>query len=122
MTETRHVRVTLTEDQVAAVKEAVASGEYASTSEVVGEAIRDWQLRRALRPEEAETLRSLWDEGKASGSPRLLDFSELRREGRRQLGAIKKTGGPGPCRRIEIALFFASRNAGNNSINFWPVH
>jgi len=43
--------VALTSEQVAALKAAVEAGEYATTSEIVREAIRDWRLKRELRQE-----------------------------------------------------------------------
>jgi antitoxin ParD1/3/4 len=70
---------------VAALKAAVDAGEYATTSEIVREAIRDWQLKRELRQEDIARLRRLWDEGKASGEPAPLDMRALKREGRRRL-------------------------------------
>ena len=50
-----------------AVRQAVASGDYATESEVVREALREWKLRQALRAAGVEELRCLWDEGLASG-------------------------------------------------------
>jgi len=79
------VSVALTSEQMATLREAVDAGEYATTSEIVREAVRDWQLKRKLQREDIGTLRRLWDEGKASGPARPLDFRELRREGRRLL-------------------------------------
>ncbi|HEY2104488.1 MAG TPA: type II toxin-antitoxin system ParD family antitoxin [Candidatus Binataceae bacterium] len=78
-----------------ALKAVVATGEYATTSEVVREAIRDWQFKRELRQRDIERLGRLWDEGKASGPAKPLDFDELRREARRRLKAIKKAAGDG---------------------------
>ena len=49
------------------LKEAVASGEYTSTSEVVREALRVWRTRRTVLELEAEELRQLWTEGIESG-------------------------------------------------------
>ncbi|RBP05670.1 antitoxin ParD1/3/4 [Roseiarcus fermentans] len=67
MADIQKVSVALTGGQLAALKAAVEAGEYATTSEVVREAIRDWQLKRELRQEDIKRLRRLWDEGKASG-------------------------------------------------------
>jgi len=50
--------VALTSEQVAALKAAVEAGEYATTSEIVREAIRDWRLKRELRQEKINRLRS----------------------------------------------------------------
>jgi antitoxin ParD1/3/4 len=67
------VSVALTGAQLAALKAAVEAGEYATTSEIVREAIRDWQFKRELRQEDIKRLRQLWDEGKVSGPPEPFD-------------------------------------------------
>ena len=67
MASIQKVSVALTGEQVAALRAAVESGEYATTSEIVREALRDWQFKRKLRHEDINRLRRLWDEGKASG-------------------------------------------------------
>jgi antitoxin ParD1/3/4 len=43
------VSVALTGEQITTLNAAVATGEYATTSEIVREAIRDWQFKRELR-------------------------------------------------------------------------
>jgi antitoxin ParD1/3/4 len=93
MADIRKVSVALTGEQVAALKAAVETGEYATTSEIVREALRDWQLKRQLRQEDIKRLRQLWDEGKASGPPEPLDWGEVRREARKRLARIKKAHG-----------------------------
>jgi antitoxin ParD1/3/4 len=67
------VSVALTGGQLAALKAAVEAGEYATTSEIVREAVRDWQFKHELRQEEVKRLRKLWDEGKASGPAEPFD-------------------------------------------------
>jgi antitoxin ParD1/3/4 len=89
MADIQKVSVALTGEQLAALKAAVATGEYATTSEIVREAIRDWQFKRELRQEDIRRLRQLWDEGKASGSACRLDWEELRQEAERRLGDLK---------------------------------
>jgi antitoxin ParD1/3/4 len=74
MGDVRKVSVALTGEQVAALKSAVDAGEYATTSEIVREAIRDWKFKRDLRQEDIKRLRQLWDEGKASGPPEPFDI------------------------------------------------
>jgi antitoxin ParD1/3/4 len=63
----------------------VETGEYATTSEIVREAIRDWQFKRELRQEDLRRLRQMWDQGKASGTGTLADFDHARREARQRL-------------------------------------
>ncbi|MFY9834263.1 MAG: type II toxin-antitoxin system ParD family antitoxin [Methylocystis sp.] len=93
MADIQKVSVALTGEQLAALKAAVEAGEYATTSEIVREALRDWQYKRDLRQEELKRLRKLWDEGKASGPPEPLDFDEVRREARRRLAELQKAQG-----------------------------
>jgi antitoxin ParD1/3/4 len=74
MADIQKVSVALTGEQVAALKAAVEAGEYATTSEIVREAIRDWQAKRELRQEDIRRLRQLWDEGITSGPGRPFDI------------------------------------------------
>jgi antitoxin ParD1/3/4 len=90
MADIQKVSVALTAEQLAVLKAAVEAGEYATTSEIVREAIRDWQAKRELRQEDIRRLRQLWDEGKASGPARPLDWRELRHDARQQLERMKK--------------------------------
>lgn len=49
--------ITLTPEIAEAVRAAVAAGEYASSSEVIREALRDWRHKRALQRHELAELR-----------------------------------------------------------------
>jgi antitoxin ParD1/3/4 len=89
MSYVQKVSIALTSEQLDALKDAVDSGEYATTSEVIREAVRDWQFKRGLRREDILRLRQLWDEGKASGPSRKVDFGKVKREARKRLA---KTG------------------------------
>jgi antitoxin ParD1/3/4 len=60
MANVEKVSIALTSEMAAAVREAVEKGEYASSSEVVREALRDWKLKRSLQQKEIEELRRLW--------------------------------------------------------------
>lgn len=62
------ISVALTPDMAETVQQAVASGEYASASDVLQAALRDWHGRRLRRAEAVSELGRLWDEGIASGS------------------------------------------------------
>lgn len=48
--------ITMPAEMAATIKEAVSGGDYASTSEVVREAIRDWKAKRALQRQEFAAL------------------------------------------------------------------
>jgi len=81
------VSVALTSEMNELVQQAVASGEYASGSEVIREALREWKLRRTLKLHEQAELRSLWSEALASGPGRFSDIEDIKREARRRLEA-----------------------------------
>ncbi|WP_315757859.1 MULTISPECIES: type II toxin-antitoxin system ParD family antitoxin [unclassified Bradyrhizobium] len=82
MASVEKVSVALTSEQVSALKTSVESGEYATTSEIVREAVRDWQLKRELCREDVRHLRQAWDEGIASGSAGKVDMKQLRTDAR----------------------------------------
>lgn len=69
MARVEKVSVALTSEMAAAARSATEAGEYASTSEVVREAMRDWMRRREERARAVENLRVQWDAGIASGVP-----------------------------------------------------
>lgn len=83
--------VTLTDEMAAMIDRAVASGEYASTSEVIREALREWKARRSLLEQERDLIRSLWDEGIASGPGRHKDIHAIKAEARRRAAAKPAT-------------------------------
>lgn len=76
--------IALTPEMAAAVRAAVENGEYVSSSEVVREALRDWQLRRSLHQKEREELRRLWHEGLDSGPGHFADMQAVKAEARRR--------------------------------------
>ena len=67
MANVEKVSVALTPEMAAAMREVVEAGEYASASEVMREALRDWKHRRAQRTKAIEELGRLWDAGIGSG-------------------------------------------------------
>jgi antitoxin ParD1/3/4 len=91
MPDIQKVSIALTGEQVAALKAAVETGEYATNSEVVREALREWQWKREERAGQLQRLRQSWQQGKASGSAASLDPVATRAEARRRLK--KATGG-----------------------------
>jgi len=93
MPDVQKVSVALTGEQLASIRCAVDAGEYATTSEIIREAIRDWQFKREMRQEDIRRLRQSWDEGKASGDAVPLNFDEVRQEARRRLQDARKDPG-----------------------------
>ena len=66
------ISIALPPEMAAKVRKAVETGEYASNSEVVRDALHEWTLMRDLRQQSLGELRTLWRqalEGKTPGAP-----------------------------------------------------
>lgn len=68
MSSVEKLSIALTPEIAASVREAVDAGDYATSSEVIRDALRQWKERRDLHGYTVEELRSLWDEGISSGA------------------------------------------------------
>lgn len=77
MAEIERLSVALPAPMAKSVREAVENGEYASTSEVIRDALRLWESRRHLRERDVAVLRQRWDEGKTSGRAGRLDVKRV---------------------------------------------
>lgn len=71
MSKIEKISIALPREMAAQVRGAVDAGEYASSSEVVREALREWSQRRALRQEGLEELRRLWRQSASEPTPGL---------------------------------------------------
>jgi antitoxin ParD1/3/4 len=65
------ISLALPHEMVAIVRQAVEQGEYASSSEVIRDALRDWTLKRSLRHPDIEELRQVWQEALQDKTPGL---------------------------------------------------
>ena len=63
------ISIALPPEMVASVRGAVATGEYASSSEVIRDALRDWTHKRSLRKHGLDELRQLWQQALRDKSP-----------------------------------------------------
>jgi antitoxin ParD1/3/4 len=76
MADIERLTITLPAEMAALVKEAVAGGDYASASEVIRDALRDWKMRRALQAREFSTLQSEYGERPAHlAEERMKEFA-----------------------------------------------
>jgi antitoxin ParD1/3/4 len=76
--------ITLTEDQVERIKAVVARGDYASHSEVIREALRDWELNQSFRKQ----LKGEIDRGMAdvkAARVKSFDADSIIKQGKRRL-------------------------------------
>jgi antitoxin ParD1/3/4 len=69
MTSIEKISIALPREMVAIVREAVEQGEYASSSEVIRDALRDWTLKRSVRNQGIEELRQVWQEALRDKTP-----------------------------------------------------
>jgi antitoxin ParD1/3/4 len=60
MSAAEKISVALPAEMVTLIRGAVATGEYASSSEVVRDALRDWTHKRTLRQQGVAALREVW--------------------------------------------------------------
>ena len=82
--------IALTPEMANAVREAVERGEYVSASEVIRDALREWQLRRSLYHKELEEMKRLWQEGADSGSGQYADMDSIKAEARRRMEQVDR--------------------------------
>lgn len=69
MSTAEKISIELPPEMVASIRGAVATGEYASSSEVVRDALRAWTHKRNLRQQGITELRQLWQEALNDKSP-----------------------------------------------------
>jgi antitoxin ParD1/3/4 len=75
MADIERMTITMPTEMAAIVKSAVDTGDYASSSEVVRAALRDWKLKRSLQLEELSSLKADIDLGLADiAAGRVQDF------------------------------------------------
>jgi antitoxin ParD1/3/4 len=90
MSEIERLTITLPTDMAVVVRNAVAGGDYASTSEVVREALRDWKMKRALQLQELAALKGDIDKGLAdvaAGRVKEFDPDAIIARGRKLLAS-----------------------------------
>jgi antitoxin ParD1/3/4 len=109
MSEIERMTITMPAEMAAVVKSAVDAGDYASTSEVVRAALRDWKMKRALQIEELAALKADIDAGLAdvvAGRVKDFDSARIVERGRKLLAV--RSPSAWPRRRRPISLKFGS--------------
>ncbi|MFA7243071.1 MAG: type II toxin-antitoxin system ParD family antitoxin [Sulfuricellaceae bacterium] len=69
MTTAEKISIALPPEMLHIVRSAVATGEYASSSEVIRDALRDWTYKRSLRRQGVAELRRVWQEALNDKTP-----------------------------------------------------
>lgn len=87
MSDMERMTITLTPEMAALVRSAVGEGDYASSSEIVREALRDWRLKRLERAQALAEMRGFLAPGfqdSAAGRVRDFDPEEIKAAGRQK--------------------------------------
>ncbi len=90
MTNVAKISIALTEEMAELLQQAVRSGDYASSSEVVREALREWKQRRTSHQRERADILELWTEGLTSGPGRFEDIDAIKAQARRGMTATRR--------------------------------
>lgn len=85
MAHVEKLSIALTPEMAEAIRQCVESGEYASSSEVIREALRDWKRKRSIQQNEMRELRGLWQAGLESGPGHLTDMAEIKAKARKRV-------------------------------------
>jgi antitoxin ParD1/3/4 len=96
MTTAEKISIALPPEMVALVRGAVATGEYASSSEVIRDALRDWTHKRSLRQQGVAELRALWQEAINDKRPGVAADDVLDRLERKYRAIADAAGGAVP--------------------------
>ncbi len=79
MAEIERLTITLPSEMADTVRGAVAGGDYASSSEVIREALRDWKMKRTLQLDELAALKADINKGLTDvAKGRIKDFDAKR--------------------------------------------
>ena len=94
MSKVEKISVVLTHEQASIVRAARESGEYATNSEVIRDALRGWAHQREIRQQGRAELRRLVEEGLASGESEPMESMEIiKREARARFEERKRREG-----------------------------
>ncbi|HWZ52822.1 MAG TPA: type II toxin-antitoxin system ParD family antitoxin [Granulicella sp.] len=69
MASVEKISIALPAEMVKLLRQVVDAGEYASSSEVVRDALRDWTHKRSLRQQGVEQLRQVWQQALEDRTP-----------------------------------------------------
>ena len=93
MSTAEKISIALPPEMVIIVRSAVATGEYASSSEVIRDALRDWTYKRRMRQQGITELRQLWQEAMQDKTPG-VPVDEVLNRLERKYQAIADAAGP----------------------------
>ena len=86
MSNLERITITLTPELASGIRNALTTGGYASTSEIVREALRDWNSKRAREAHQLAEMRAFLEPGlkdEAEGRVGAFDPEAIKAQGRR---------------------------------------
>jgi len=92
MASVEKITIALTPEMAGFIRQAVDAGEYASTSEAIRDAVREWKERRDLLGYTADELRGMVQEGIDSGPSHHGTLADVKTEARRRFDALQRNG------------------------------
>jgi len=87
------ISIALPPEMAALLRQAVATGEYASSSEVVRDALRDWTHKRQLQQNGIAELRTLWQRAREKNGPYVPAEEVMKRLERKYQAIADAAGG-----------------------------
>ena len=94
MSEIERLTITLPAEMAATVKGAVDGGNYASSSEVIREALREWKMKRAVQMQELAALRADLEKGMkdiAEGRTKPFNAEDIIKRGEQRVRSRSKS-------------------------------
>jgi antitoxin ParD1/3/4 len=92
MSTVEKITIALTPEMAGFVRQSVDAGEYASTSEAIRDAVREWKERRDLLGYTADELREMVQDGIDSGPSPRATMADVKAEARRRFDATQRNG------------------------------
>lgn len=89
MTTFQKITIAMTPEMALFERNTVEAGEYASTSEAIHDAMREWKERRDMLGYTVEDLRTLVQKGLDSGPSSRSNMAEVKADARRRFNASK---------------------------------
>lgn len=88
MSDVERMTITLTTEMAKVVRGAVRAGEYASSSEIIREALRDWKYKKVVQDCQLEELRAEIQDGLSdvkAGRMKKFDAERIVKKGKKRL-------------------------------------
>lgn len=85
MPKVQKISISLPQEMSNLINDAIDSGDYASTSEVIRDALRGWKQKRLQEYQQIQEIRQLWQEGVESGLGIRKNLAEIKAEARQRM-------------------------------------